>query len=29
MREILFRAKKNYGDGEWIEGVPIQCYDGD
>ena len=29
MREILFRAKKNYGDGEWMEGVPIQCYDGD
>ena len=29
MREILFRAKKNYGDGEWIDGVPIQCYDGD
>lgn len=29
MREILFRAKKNYGDGEWLEGVPIQCYDGD
>ena len=29
MREILFRAKKNYGDGEWLEGIPIQCYDGD
>lgn len=29
MREILFRAKKNYGDGEWMEGVPIQCCAGD
>lgn len=28
MREILFRGKHK-GDGDWVYGVPIQCYDGD
>lgn len=31
MREIMFRGKgnKEYNDGNWYYGVPLQCHDGD